>query len=63
MALTAIKAPRKTTGSKEPIGSKKINLRLPLSKSAALAFKAKRKAPKAASQGKTKRRAKSGSKF
>ena len=49
MALTAIKAPCKTTSSKEPIGSKKINLRLPLSKSAALAFKAKRKAPKAAS--------------
>ena len=49
MALTVTKAPRKTTGGKELIGSKKINLRLPLSKSAALIFKAKHKAPKAAS--------------
>ena len=63
MALTVTKAPYKTTGGKEPINSKKINLRLPLSKSAALIFKAKHKAPKAASQGKTKRYTKSGSKF
>ena len=44
MALTATKAPCKTTSSKEPIGSKKINLWLPLSKLAALIFKAKYKA-------------------
>ena len=49
MALIVTKAPYKTTSSKEPISSKKINLWLPLSKLAALIFKAKRKAPKAAS--------------
>ena len=49
MALTATKAPHKTTSSKEPISNKKINLRLPLSKLVALIFKAKHKAPKAAS--------------
>ena len=49
MALITTKASYKTTGSKEPISSKKINLWLPLSKLVALIFKAKYKALKAAS--------------